>query len=171
MVAGDEDHPALVTDSAIENDIERELHKLIRKAGEDIESMKFNTAIAAMMEFVNGVYKAGRISRSQAKRFVLVLSPFAPHIAEELWEKLGHGQSLAYEPWSVANTSYLVQDSIEIPVQINGKLRGRVNVPATAAQADIEVTAKNDPMIATHLAGKTIRKVIYVPGRLLNIVA
>ena len=104
MVAGDEDHPALVTDSPIDGDIERELHKLIRKAGDDIESMKFNTAIAAMMEFVNGVYKAGRIGRSQAERLVLVLSPFAPHLAEELWEKLGHGQSLAHEPWPVAKT-------------------------------------------------------------------
>jgi leucyl-tRNA synthetase len=123
-----------------------------------------------MMEFVNGVYKAGRIGRSQAERFVLVLSPFAPHLAEELWEKLGHGQSLAYEPWPAADSSYLVQDCMEIPVQINGKLRGRVNVSATATQADIEVAAKNDPAIATHLADKTIRKVIYVPGRLLNIV-
>ena len=171
MVAGDEDHPALLTDEPIDGDIERNLHQLIRKAGDDIESLKFNTVIAAMMEFVNGVYKAGKIGRSQAKRFVLVLSPFAPHLAEELWEKLGHGQSLAYEPWPVAEASYLVQDSLDIPVQINGKLRGRVSVPPTAAQADIEVAAKKDPAIAKHLAGKTIRKVIYVPGRLLNIVA
>ena len=170
MIAGDEDHPALVTNGAVEGHLERELHALIKKVGEDIESMKFNTAIAAMMEFVNAVYKAGRLGRSQAERFVLVLSPFAPHLAEELWEKLGRAQSLAYEPWPVLDSAYLAQDSIEIPVQIGGKLRGRVKVSAAAAQVDIEAAAKNDPAVATHLAGKAIRKVIYVPGRLLNIV-
>ena len=132
--------------------------------------MKFNTAIAAMMEFVNAVYKAGAVGREQAARFVLVLAPFAPHLAEELWEKLGHKKSLAHEPWPAVDPKFLVEDSIEIPVQINGKLRGRIKVPAAAAQADIEAAAKADAGVAPHLAGKTIRKIVYVPGRLLNIV-
>ena len=132
--------------------------------------MKFNTAIAAMMEFVNAVYKAGTVGRDQAARFVLVLAPFAPHLAEELWEKLGHSKSLAHEPWPVVDPKFLVEDSIEIPVQINGKLRGRIKVPAAAAQADIEAAAKADAGVSPHLAGKTIRKIVYVPGRLLNIV-
>ncbi len=170
MVAGDEDHPALVTDGAADDAIERDLHKLIRKAGDDVEGMKFNTAIAAMMEFVNAVYKAGKIARSQAERFVLVLAPFAPHLAEELWSKLGHAKTLAYEPWPAVDPKLLVQDSIEIPVQVNGKVRGRIRVPAAADEAAVLEAAKQDAGVAAHLAGKTIRKTIYVAGRMLNVV-
>ncbi|MFH0953361.1 MAG: leucine--tRNA ligase [Verrucomicrobiota bacterium] len=170
MVAGDEDHPAMVADGAGGDEAERELHRLIKKVGDDVESMKFNTAIAAMMEFVNLVYKAGKISRSQAERFVLVLSPFAPHLGEELWEKLGHKKTLAYELWPAADARLLVDATVEIPVQINGKLRGRITVPAGATQQAVVAAAKADSSVAAHLAGKTIRKEVYVPGRLLNLV-
>jgi leucyl-tRNA synthetase len=170
MIAGDEDSAPLISDGPADEATERELHKLIRKAGEDIEAMKFNTAIAAMMEFVNAVYKAGKIARSQAERFTLVLAPFAPHLAEELWEKLGHGQSLAYEPWPAFDPRHLVQDTIEIPVQVNGKLRGRITVPAGASQDAIIAAAKANESVSPHVAGKTVRKEVYVPGKMLNLV-
>ena len=170
MIAGDEDQAPMVVDGAGEESIERDLHWLVKIVGEDVENMKFNTAIALMMEFVNAVYKAGKIGRSQAERFVLVLSPFAPHLAEELWAKLGHTKTLAYEPWPAVDPSLLVESTVEIPVQVNGKLRGRVTVPADAKQEAVLKAAQADPAITAHLAGKTIRKVIFVPGRLLNLV-
>jgi len=170
IVVADEDHAALLTDGAPDPDIERLLHRLFKRVGDDIEEMKFNTAISAMMEFVNAVYKAGKIERSQAMRFLLVLAPFAPHLAEELSERLGRTASLACEPWPAPDPKLLVDDTVEIPVQVNGKLRGRVSVAAAAKQADIEAAARADATIAPHLAGKTVRKVICVPGKLLNFV-
>ncbi len=170
MVCGDEDHKALLTHEAGTEDVERDLHRLIKKAGEDIEAMKFNTPIAAMMEFVNAVFKAGRISQSQAERFIVVLSPFAPHLAEELWERLGHHRTLAYEPWPETDAAYLARDIIELPVQVNGKLRGRITISAQADQAAILEAAKSDASVAKYLEGKTIRKEFVVPGRLVNLV-
>ena len=170
MVVGDEDHAALIVEGDAGREVERDLHKLIKKVGEDIESMKFNTAISAMMEFVNAVYKAEKVNKALAEKFLIVLSPFAPHLAEELWARLGHGQSLAYEPWPQADASLLVEDTVEIVVQVNGKVRGRVRVPAGAAQDAVSAAARNEASVAGHLAGKTVRKEIFVAGRLLNIV-
>ena len=171
MVVGDEDNPPLLKGEADADEaVERELHKAIKKVGEDIESLKFNTAISAMMEFVNFVFKTGRISTSQAERFLLVLAPFAPHLAEELWEQLGHAESLAHEPWPAVDEKRLAEDTIEIPVQINGKLRGRVEVPAAASREDILAAARAASAIAPYLEGKTVRKEIYVPGRMINLV-
>ncbi len=170
MMAGDENNAPLLADGPGDEAVERELHKVVKKVGEDIEAMKFNTAIAAMMEFVNLVHKTGRIAKPQAERFLLVAAPFAPHLAEELWEKLGHAKSLAYEPWPAVDAKLLVQDTMDIPVQVNGRLRGRIAVPADAGQETILAAAKKDPGVAPHLAGKTIRKEIYVPGRMVNLV-
>ena len=153
-----------------QDEVERALHRLIKKVGEDIEAMKFNTAIAAMMEFVNTVYAEGRITVSQAERFVLVLAPFAPHLAEEIWQRLGHGQSLAHEPWPTFDPARLVEATVEIPVQVNGKLRGRVTVPADADADAIVAAALADARIAELTAGKTIVKKIVVPGKLVNLV-
>ncbi len=148
----------------------RELHATIQSVTEDIVSMSFNTAISAMMIFLNEAQKWDRRPKSMLSDFVLVLSPFAPHMAEELWQKLGHETTLAYEPWPAVNPEYLVQDSLEIPVQVNGKLRGKIRVPTAADKETILDAARQDPAVAGHLAGKTIRKEIFVPGRLINFV-
>lgn len=169
MVVGDEDGESLLSESA-DMGIERLLHRLIAKVEQDIEAMKFNTAIAAMMEFVNAVYKVGRLSHSQAERFVLVLAPFAPHLAEELWERLGHKNTLAYEPWPSASPEMLKDETIEIPVQVNGKLRGRVTVPADASQEEILARAREVPTVAAHLQGRQVVREILVPGKLVNFV-
>jgi leucyl-tRNA synthetase len=166
------------------DDLERALHRLIKKAGEDIRAMKFNTAIAAMMEFVNAAHKAGSVAPSQARRFVLVLAPFAPHIAEELWQILydgsngdRHGQttpepvpSLAYEPWPAYDESLIAEATVELPVQINGKMRGKVNVAADADDQTVLAAAMAEPKVAAALQGKTIVKQFVVKGRLVNIV-
>jgi len=125
MIAGGEDDnqdAILVLNNKADDDVEKALHKLIKKVGEDVDAMKFNTAIAAMMEFVNVCFKSGCVSKSQAERFVLVLAPFAPHISEELWKILGHEQSLGHEPFPSYDEAMLVETSIVLPVQVNGKL-------------------------------------------------
>jgi leucyl-tRNA synthetase len=102
--------------------------------------------------------------------FVLLLSPFAPHVAEELWQVLGHAQTLAYEPWPRFEEALLREDTVELPVQVNGKLRSVVRVPAEADRAAMEAAARQDPKIAELLAGKTVVKVVVVPGRMVNFV-
>ena len=171
MVAGDEEHASLVAEGAEDAETERALHKMVKKVGDDIEAMKFNTAISAMMEFVNVVYKAGSIAPSQAARFLLALAPFAPHLAEELWQKTGHAKMLAHEPWPEVRAEFLEEDTVEVPVQVNGKLRGRIRVPVAAAKEAVLAAARAEPSVAPHLAGKTVRKEIYVPGKMVNLVA
>ncbi len=148
----------------------RALHAMLKKVGDDIEGLRFNTAISAMMEFSNEAQKWTQRPRAILEAFVLALSPFAPHLAEELWEKLGHSASLAYEPWPAFDPAFLVSDTMEIPVQVNGKLRGKVVIAAGAAQDAVLAAAQADANVQSHLAGKAIRKVIYVPNRLLNLV-
>ena len=174
MICGDGENaqPPLLSQTASDNDdvVEKTLHRLIKKVGEDIEAMKFNTAIAAMMDFVNVCFKVRRVSQGQAERFVLVLAPFAPHITEELWELLGHEESLAHEPYPEYDEAMLVEDSIEIPVQVNGRVRGRISVPADASQDAIIEMALADPKVATQIDGKNLLKKIVIPGRLVNLV-
>jgi leucyl-tRNA synthetase len=174
MIVGDEDQKSLLCgrgSQAAPPEIEKSLNRLIKKAGEDIEAMKFNTAIAAMMEFVNAVYRAGAVGTSQAERFVLVLAPFAPHVAEELWERLGHGESLAHEPWPQYDPALIAEETLELAVQVCGKVRARITVPASASRDDALAAAKADPKVAAALAGKTVVKEIFVAGRLVNFVA
>ncbi len=151
--------------------VERQLHRTIARVGRDMDRLAYNTAIAAMIEFVNAATIAGGLTRDQLERFVLVLSPAAPHIAEELWSKLGHAASLAHEPWPTYDESMITEDQVELPVQIGGKVRGKVTVPADADAAQIEQAALADEKIKAALAGKTIRKVVVVPGKIINIVA
>ncbi|MCG8394773.1 MAG: class I tRNA ligase family protein, partial [Pseudomonadales bacterium] len=151
-------------------ELEKALHKLIKKVGEDIEVMKFNTAISAMMEFVNSAFKTGKISLCQAKRFVLVLAPLAPHICEELWQLLGNENTLAYETCPAFDENMLVEDSIEMPVQINGKVRGRVTVSVSATQDEILKLALAAGPIAPQVEGKNVVKTIVIPGKMVNIV-
>ncbi|WP_022835958.1 leucine--tRNA ligase [Salisaeta longa] len=149
----------------------RALHVTIKKVTEDIEALRFNTAIAKMMEFVNAAYKWDAVPRSVAESFVLLLHPFAPHIAEELWARLGHDASLAYEDWPTYVEEYLKRDVVQLPVQVNGTVRTTLEVPADADEATILETARADDNVARFLAGKTVQREIYVPGRIVNFVA
>ena len=123
-----------------------------------------------MMEFTNAMGPLKTRSKEVLSDFVLLLSPFAPHIAEELWSVLGHTESLAYQPWPEYDEALLLESVVEIPVQVNGKLRSKVSVAADADQATMQQTAEQDETIAQHLEGKTIVKAFVIPGRLINFV-
>jgi leucyl-tRNA synthetase len=148
----------------------RLLHQTIAKVTEDIEALRFNTAISALMELTNAAYKWPSVPRAVAESLVLLLAPLAPHVAEELWQRLGHKESLAYEAWPVADAALLKADVLEIPVQVNGKVRGKVSVPAEAQEAEVIEIAKADANVGKHLAGQTVKRAIYVRGRIVNFV-
>jgi leucyl-tRNA synthetase len=148
----------------------RLLHKTIAAVTRDIERLDFNTAIARMMEFTNFFTKADVRPRAVMEQFVLLLSPFAPHLAEELWQLLGHSKSLAYEAWPVADQDWLREDTVEIPVQINGKVRGRIQAPTGSDSAAVEALARADAKITEQLEGKTVLKVVVIPGRMVSFV-
>jgi leucyl-tRNA synthetase len=148
----------------------RVLHRTIRAVTDDIERMAFNTAISRMMEFTNAMSDQEVRAKSVLEQFVLLLSPFAPHIAEELWSALGHTTTLAYEPWPVAAPQWLVEDAVEVPVQVNGKLRARLVVPVGTTGEVLQATAEADEAVQRQLEGKTVVRVIVVPGRLVNFV-
>ena len=160
-----------IQDTPLNEDQERLLHKTIKAVTEDIEKLSFNTAISRMMEFTNVMSGEDVRPKAAIEPFVLLLSPFAPHIAEELWELLGKETTLAYEAWPSFDESKLAEAEIEIPVQVNGKVRAKIKVSADADNAAIEEAAKSNDSIAGQLEGKTIRKVVVVPGRLVNFVA
>jgi len=156
-------------------DLEKVLHRATDKVGSDIENLSFNTAIAALIGVVNAAPNdRPALTLEQADRFCRILAPFAPHLGEELWHKIGrqetHG-SVADQPWPEVDPSLLVDDEVEIPVQIMGKVRGRITMPAGASDDMIEAAALDDDKIKSLIEGKTIRKVIVVSGRLVNIVA
>ncbi len=146
------------------------LHRTIAAVTHDIEMMSFNTAIARMMEFVNYFTKADVRPKSAMSDFVLLLSPFAPHLAEELWQLLGNSQSLAYQAWPVLDESAIKSAEVEVPIQVNGKVRGRIVVPADCSKEDLETLALADPRTIELLKDKQIVKTIVVPGRLINLV-
>jgi leucyl-tRNA synthetase len=148
----------------------RKLHQTIQKVTDDLDGMRFNTAIAAMMEFINHVTPLNPRPRSVLEPFVLLLAPFAPHIAEELWRALGHTDTLAYEAWPRYDPDLLREDEIEVPVQINGKVRLRVKVAAGLDAAAFQQAVMESAEVRNLLAGKTVRKVIPVVGKLVNIV-
>jgi leucyl-tRNA synthetase len=166
----DENGNALVTEDVPSDELEKALHRTIKRVGDDLERMSFNTAIAALIEFMPALVAVDRIPRTVAERFILLLAPMAPHIAEELWHRLGHGESLAYEPWPTADERYLVQETIRVAVQVNGKVRASIDVAAEAPEEEVIRRAKEDDNVARHLSGKEIRREIYVPGRILNLV-
>jgi leucyl-tRNA synthetase len=161
---------AAIVDRAPNADENRLLHQTIQKVTDDIHNLAFNTAISRMMEFTNYFTTASERPREAMQKFVLLLSPFAPHIAEELWHALGHTQSLAYEPWPEFDPALAKEDTIEVPVQINGKLRSKITAAAGADKEALESAARNDEKVRELLAGKQVVKVIVVPGRLVNFV-
>jgi leucyl-tRNA synthetase len=151
-------------------DQNRVLHKTIMAVTRDIERLDFNTAIARMMEFVNFFTKESVRPQTAMEQFVLLLSPYAPHLAEELWQILGHDQTLAYEPWPKFDKALTKEDTIEVPVQVNGKLRARISVAADSTKDQLEAAAKSDDRVAEVIGGKQIVKVVVVPGKLVNFV-
>lgn len=166
-----EAHPdESIEDAEPSMDVKRLLHKSIKKVTEDIEHLHFNTAISQMMIFVNEMTKQSIRPKSVMECFVLLLSPFAPHLAEELWSLLGHMKTLAYEPWPSFNPELAVDDEIEIVLQVNGKLRDKLLVARGTPQTELEALAKRSPKVAFHIDGKTIVKVIAVVDKLVNVV-
>lgn len=150
--------------------LDKLIHKTIKGVSEDMEKLSFNTAIAKMMELTNAIYKTQKVNQSVMEAFVLLLSPIAPHMMEELWQRLGHTSTLAYEKWPVYDEAMLQEDEMEIVVQIMGKKRATISVPVDAEQEDVLKIAQAEPRLSDYLSGKQILKVIYVPKRLLNIV-
>jgi len=146
------------------------LARTVAAVTDDLEAMRFNTAISRLMEFVNAFTGQDVRPRSAMEAFTLLLSPMAPHLAEELWQLLGHLDTLAYAPWPSYDPDLLKDEEIEIPVQVNGKLKARILVPADAVPDEIEAAARSDQRIIPILQGKAIRKTIVVPGKLVNFV-
>ncbi|MFQ5591833.1 MAG: class I tRNA ligase family protein, partial [Phycisphaerae bacterium] len=161
---------ALTTDAPGETHL-RALHTTIKRVTEDLERLRMNTAIAALFDFVNLMTPLERRPRAVIEPFILVLSPFAPHLAEELWHRLGHDTTLAYEPWPAYDPALARDDQVEIAVQIQGKIKARLTVAADADEESVRAAALGDERVRAALEGKTVRKVIVVKGRLVNVVA
>ncbi len=154
----------------VSKELEKDIHMTIQKVSEDIERMKFNTAIASLMSLLNTFYAKGSITRGDMKVFLILLNPMAPHITEEIWFSNNFGGYIHEQKWPEFDASKLIEDEIEVPVQVNGKLRGVVKVKNDAGQDEIMEIAKKDSVIAEYLAGKEVVKVIFVKGRIFNVV-
>ena len=163
-------NPKLADDAAEPPELARLLHETIRKVGADIEAMRFNTAISQMMILSNAIQKMERVRRSTALAFVQLLAPFAPHIAEELWARLGGSGPLQGAPWPQFDPGRIASGEQKLVFQVNGRHRGDQLVPAGLPQDDALRLAGAHPRVAPHLEGKAVKKVIYVPGRIINIV-
>ncbi len=162
---------AAISDSQPNDTLERVYHQTVKKVTEDFNEMRFNVGVSQLMVFINEAYKAEALPKSFMEGFVKMLSPVAPHLAEELWEKLGHPETITYEAWPMFDESKLVEDEIEIVVQLMGKVKHRMNIPSDASKEQMEELVMNDENVKEMLEGKTVRKVIAVPGKLVNIVA
>jgi len=170
LIAGESEGGPAVTDDEPTREQLRLLHETIQKVTEDIEALSFNTAIAKMMEFVNAANKWDAMPQAIAEPFVLLLSPFAPHLSEELWRRLGHEDTLAYEDWPAVNEAYLQREVVEMAVQVNGTVRGTIEVDADAEEDDVLAAARAEDNVARYLDDKSIQREIYVPGRIVNFV-
>lgn len=152
--------------------LESAFHKTVKKVTEDIEAMKYNTAIAALMTLLNTIYDAGEINRAELRTLLILVNPFAPHVTEEMWATLGYGEMLAKDAkWPTYDAAKCVDATVEIVVQICGKIRAKLNVPAEISAEDAIALAKAEERVAAEIAGKTIVKELYVKGKLVNIVA
>ncbi|BAC14263.1 leucine--tRNA ligase [Oceanobacillus iheyensis] len=163
-----------LTDKIIDDEsteLDKIYHETVKKVTDDFEHMHFNTGISQMMVFINECYKANKIPKIYAEGFVKLLSPVAPHLSEEIWQKLGHSESISKATWPAYDESKLVEDEVEVVLQIMGKVRSKIQVPVDISKDDLEKAALDDESMQKWLEGKTIRKVIVVPGKLVNIVA
>ena len=161
----------IMTEEPAAKDMEVKIHKAIKKVSSDIEAMKFNTAIACLMTLINDIYAVGKISRDDLVIFIKLLCPFAPHLCEEIWETIGGEGLLSLSQWPEYEESKTVEDSIEIGVQVNGKVRGTIVIPNGCAKEEALELAKKDERVASFLEGKTLVKEIYVPNKIVNFVA
>ncbi|MDF2672269.1 MAG: leuS [Clostridiales bacterium] len=151
-------------------ELESKMHKTIKKVSQDFESLKFNTAIAALMTMINDFNDLGRVNKSELKTFLILLNPVAPHITEEMWETLNFDGKINEKVWPLWDDAKTLDEVVEIPVQINGKVRGKVTVPVDASQDDVKAKLKEDEKLHSLVDGKNIVKEIYVPGKIYNIV-
>ncbi len=170
IVAEDGSLSPSVSDGPLETGLERLLHRTIKKVTGDLEGLRFNTAIAQMMVLVNALTPLAQRPRAALEALVLLLSPFAPHVGEELWHRLGHPESLAHHDWPVYDPALTVEDTVTVAIQVNGKLRGTVMLPLGADEDTARAAALAEASVRRHLDGGVIRKVIYVPNKLLNLV-
>jgi len=159
-----------VQDAPGDEETLRLLHQTIKKVGDDIEKFGFNTAISAMMIFVNHLSKKSVRPKAAIEKFVLLLSPFAPHIAEELWQRLGHTSSLAYESWPVYDPAMVVEKEIELAVQVNGKIKDRITVSADADEEQVKNAALNCAKVTAAMAGKVAKRIIVIKPRIVSII-
>jgi leucyl-tRNA synthetase len=160
----------VVVDEPADDDTRRLLHRTIHAVRTEMEALRFNTAIAKLIELNNHLTKLGSTPREVAEPLVLMVAPLAPHVAEELWRRLGHDETVTYVPFPVADAAWLVDDTVEYPVQVNGKVRSRITVAADADADVVEAAALADDKVRAAVDGGTPRKVIVVPGRLVNVV-
>ena len=155
---------------AFSEDMKVSMHQTIKKVTDDYEKMKFNTAIAQMMTLVNEIYQKGSITPGEYKALLLLLSPVSPHICEEIWQDQGYGEPIYTQPWPKYDEKYLVRDEVEIAVQLNGKVKGKLMVPITMTREEAQATLPDSDEVKRLIGDKQIVKCIYVPGRLLNLV-
>src|SRR5699024_6264652 len=160
-----------VTEHAEKHSLEKVFHQTVKKVTEDYENLHFNTAISQMMVFVNEAYKAETLPKGYIDAFVKLLYPITPHICEELWERLGHTTTITYEKWPEYDKDKLVSDKVEVVIQVMGKVRAKINVAADISKEDLETLALENATIKEWINDKTVRKVIVIPGKLVNIVA
>ncbi len=172
-LVGDEERPnerPSIGDAPIPEALDRMMHRAIKKVAEDIEGLRFNTAIAELIKLNNEITGMKSVPRALAGNFVLMLAPFAPHIAEELWQRLGHDESLARHAWPAFDPAKLTETTVELPVQVNGKLRDKVTVPADADETAVFAAAEKAEKARPWIEGKTVIKRIYVPKKLISFV-
>ena len=161
----------ILSEEPVSEELEMKIHRTIKKVSSDIENLKFNTAIASLMTLINEITAEGHIGREDLSIFIKLLSPFAPHLCEEIWEFLGGEGLLAVAPWPVYDEGKTVAKTVEIGVQVNGKVRGTVVLPNGCDKEKAFEIAKADERIASFLEGKNLIKEIYVPNKIVNFVA
>ena len=151
--------------------LDKVYNQTVKKVTEDFDALSFNTAISQLMVFINDCYKANEIYKPYIEGFVKMLAPIAPHIGEELWSKLGHNETITYQPWPTFDESLLVDDEVEIVVQVNGKVRAKLNIPKDLLKEEMQDLALANDNVKMSIEGKEIKKIIAVPQKLVNIVA
>jgi leucyl-tRNA synthetase len=163
-------HLENITEGEEDPEVLKELHQTIKKTGSDIENLRFNTAISQMMIFTNACIKKGKVTKETASQFIMLLSPFAPHIAEEIWELYGHKKSIAVERFPDFDEKYLASDTFEYPVSFNGKLRFKIELRIDMAVPEIEKQVLAHPNARKWIEGKQVKKIIVVPKKIVNVV-
>jgi leucyl-tRNA synthetase len=159
-----------LADEALDGETAKLVHRTVKKVTEDIEALRFNTAISAMMILANHLAGQPSPSREAVEKLLLCLSPYAPHLAEELWSTAGHAASIADAPWPSYDEALTIDDVVELAVQVNGRVRGRILLPRDAESDQAREAALQEPNVAKHVEGRAVKKFIYVPGRIANLI-